>query len=103
MGCRLHSAKKLIVEWSKSAYFNWKQYDLSHLFGLFDIYYDGEEFDVSVEDFKYMLKSLKEMSDEDFNGHMQPFEYTREETIECLKNLYDEADKTDGYIYFSWF
>lgn len=103
MGCRLHSAKKHVVQWGTSAYFNWKQSDIEHLFGLFDIYYDGQEFDVSVDDYKYMLKSLKEMSDEEFDEHMQPFEYSREETIDNLQSLYDQADKSDGCIYFSWF
>ena len=103
MGCRLHTAKKYIVEWSTSAYFNWKQSDIEHLFGLFDMYCDDSSFNVEVDDYKYMLKNLKEMTDGEFIEHMGNFDYTREETIDCLQNLYDNADKSDGCIYFSWF
>jgi hypothetical protein len=103
MGCRLHSAKKYVVQWGTSSYFNWCQSDISHLFGLFGMYCDDKDFDVDIDDYKYMLKSLKEMSDEEFDEHMSPFNYSREETIDNLQSLYDQADKSDGCIYFSWF
>ena len=103
MGCRLHSAKKYVVQWGTSAYFNWCQNDISHLFSLFGIYSDDTDFNVDIDEYKYMLKSLKEMSDEEFDEHMSPFNYSREETIDNLQSLYDQADKSDGFIYFSWF
>ena len=77
--------------------------------GYYDLYFTGYSKNFPTDHLVVTKNAIiaysadKKITEKEFNEHMSPFNYSREETIDNLQSLYDQADKSDGCIYFSWF
>lgn len=113
MGKRLHIARKYEVEWTDSAYFNWKIEEFHNLMDALEMYYTGEtwddEFEVSKEDWQKGIDTLRNYDSldaderETIDEALEPLEYGREEVIGIMEHLMEQSEKDWNFIECSFF
>ena len=113
MGKRLHIARRYDVEWADSAYFNWKIEEFHNLLSALGMYYTGEpwddEFDVSKEDWRMGIDTLRNYDSLDADDRktideaLEALEYGREEVLQIMEHLMNQAEPDWNYIVCSFF
>lgn len=108
MSVRLHAARTYKVEWGAGTFGSESENINSLLYNLCEnICYNGpaaeyaEDLEIDANDFKEAIERVRSMSPKDLKHY--GIELTPTHLAKELEDLYEEADKSDGYIHLCWF
>lgn len=113
MSIRLHSATTYKVEYGPGGLSN-SMYGVNKLLQFMcpSIVYNGEyitcaeDIEIPVDEFERAINTLKSYNDENelpkaVFDRSDPL--TLEDIVTTLESLFNEADKSDGFVHLSWF
>lgn len=112
MGYRLHTQIKHEIEYGETEAFN---YDTELIDNIIcdlceDCYrsdeYAPKDYEIDKDEFKQMIDTLKDMTDEHFNetyGNGIDGDISREYVIMQFSAMLEECDPNNSYIYLTWF
>lgn len=113
MGNRLHIAKRHIIEYGETAYFNWQNDEFHQLMDALEVTYTGEPFDddfeIQREDFEKGLWNLKnihlltEREQEEIEDAARNLNLSFSDLIGVLEKYLEESDPNNDYMVFSFF
>ena len=108
MSVRLHAARSYKVEWGNGTFGSESEHINSLLYNLCDnMGYNGvaaeyaEDLEIDADDFKEAIERVGEMTPKELEYY--GLNYTPSQLADELEALYNEADKSDGYIHLCWY